>query len=71
MEVELVASEVQMGFEPTYVGFANRCLTTWLLHQHSKKEGPNMPHQEEFAKVDHFARILFRALTCDSPHRCE
>jgi hypothetical protein len=25
-------SEVQMGFEPTYAGFANRCLTTWLLH---------------------------------------
>ena|SRR5277367_5308089 len=22
-----------MGFEPTYVGFANRCLTTWLPHQ--------------------------------------
>jgi hypothetical protein len=21
-----------MGFEPTYAGFANRCLTTWLLH---------------------------------------
>lgn len=21
-----------MGFEPTYVGFANRCLTTWLPH---------------------------------------
>ena len=26
-------SEVRMGFEPTYVGFANRCLTTWLPHQ--------------------------------------
>jgi hypothetical protein len=24
-----------MGFEPTYVGFANRCLTTWLPHQSS------------------------------------
>src|SRR5580704_12016961 len=24
--------EVRMGFEPTYVGFANRCLTTWLPH---------------------------------------
>jgi hypothetical protein len=22
-----------MGFEPTYVGFANRCLTTWLPHR--------------------------------------
>ena len=22
-----------MGFEPTCVGFANRCLTTWLPHQ--------------------------------------
>ena len=27
-----VGFEVQMGFEPTYAGFANRCLTTWLLH---------------------------------------
>jgi CubicO group peptidase (beta-lactamase class C family) len=26
-------TEVRMGFEPTYVGFANRCLTTWLPHQ--------------------------------------
>jgi len=25
--------EVRMGFEPTYDGFANRCLTTWLPHQ--------------------------------------
>ncbi len=24
--------EVRMGFEPTYDGFANRCLTTWLPH---------------------------------------
>jgi hypothetical protein len=22
-----------MGFEPTYDGFANRCLTTWLPRQ--------------------------------------
>ncbi len=22
-----------MGFEPTYEGFANLCLTTWLPHQ--------------------------------------
>lgn len=24
-----------MGFEPTYVGFANRCLTAWLPHHRS------------------------------------
>ena len=28
-------SEVRMGFEPTCDGFANRCLTAWLPHQHS------------------------------------
>ncbi len=25
--------EVRMGFEPTYNGFANRCLATWLPHR--------------------------------------
>jgi hypothetical protein len=25
--------EARMGFEPTYNGFANRCLTTWLPRQ--------------------------------------
>ena len=34
--------EVRMGFEPTYDGFANRCLTTWLPHHPERafaKEG--------------------------------
>lgn len=37
--------EVRMGFEPTYVGFANRCLTAWLPHHRSNgmPSGPS-PH---------------------------
>ena len=32
--------EARIGFEPTYNGFANRCLTTWLPRPCSVKRSP-------------------------------
>ena len=31
-----------MGFEPTYCGFANRCLTTWLPRHFGHQDGARL-----------------------------
>jgi hypothetical protein len=35
-----------MGFEPTYDGFANRCLTTWLPRRKARR----LPHPASVRK---------------------
>ena len=41
-----------MGFEPTYDGFANRCLTAWLPRRDLRPGGRFLPRIRLQVKVD-------------------
>ena len=64
-----------MGFEPTYDGFANRCLTTWLPRRYAQSPAGsgNMPQRRRLAKRYRasesrlLASRLARLLTPDVP----
>lgn len=45
-----------MGFEPTYNGFANRCLTTWLPRR-SSFSGARL-HASAFASTKDELRVI-------------
>ena len=70
-----------MGFEPTYNGFANRCLTTWLPRQSDplgetpriKKSGRNLTRLVRYCKASsnlrHFEPTFFAGLKFKAQRR--
>ena len=53
-------SEARMGFEPTYNGFANRCLTTWLPRRFCRRARARLLALVCASTKDHVLNLLAR-----------